>query len=74
MAGSTQGGVKAAQTNKQKFGEDFYARIGQKGGRKGRTGGFASKKVGKDGLTGPERASLYNRQKQGSQRDSRRPV
>ena len=40
MAGTKDGGMRAAQTNKAKHGSDFYARIGAKGGRKGRTGGF----------------------------------
>ena len=40
MAGTKAGGVAAAQTNKEKYGADFYARIGAAGGRKGRTGGF----------------------------------
>jgi hypothetical protein len=40
MAGTKAGGKAAAQTNKIKHGADFYARIGAKGGRKGRTGGF----------------------------------
>lgn len=56
MAGTRVGGVKAASTNKTKYGEDFYARIGSKGGSRGKTGGFASYKVGNDGLTGRERA------------------
>jgi len=42
MAGTKAGGLKAAATNKAKYGNDFYARIGQKGGRNGRTGGFAA--------------------------------
>ena len=42
MAGTKQGGVKAAATNKTKHGADFYARIGAKGGRNGNTGGFAA--------------------------------
>lgn len=42
MAGTIVGGKKAAQTNKEKHGKDFYARIGAKGGRNGHTGGFAS--------------------------------
>lgn len=41
MAGTKAGGLKAAATNKKKYGEGFYARIGQKGGRNGHTGGFA---------------------------------
>jgi uncharacterized protein len=40
MAGTKQGGKKAAATNKSKYGKDFYARIGQMGGKLGRTGGF----------------------------------
>lgn len=58
MTGTKSGGVKAAATNRAKHGEDFYKRIGAKGGRLGRTGGFASDVVGKDGLTGRERARL----------------
>jgi len=40
MAGTKVGGKAAATTNKSKYGSDFYAKIGAKGGRKGRTGGF----------------------------------
>lgn len=42
MAGTVQGGKAAAATNKAKYGSDFYAKIGSKGGRLGRTGGFAA--------------------------------
>lgn len=42
MSGTKAGGLKAAATNIEKHGADFYKRIGQKGGRNGRTGGFAS--------------------------------
>ena len=42
MAGTKLGGVKAAQTNKNRHGADFYAKIGAKGGKKGTTGGFAA--------------------------------
>ena len=42
MAGSKAGGLKAAKTNKERYGEDWYARIGRKGGQNGHTGGFAS--------------------------------
>lgn len=34
--------MKAAITNKAKFGNEFYANIGAKGGRNGHTGGFAA--------------------------------
>jgi len=40
MAGTKTGGKSAAATNKAKYGADFYAKIGAKGGKKGRTGGF----------------------------------
>lgn len=40
MAGTVAGGKLAAATNKEKYGEDFYSKIGSKGGRNGRTGGF----------------------------------
>ena len=36
------GGLKTAATNKAKYGKEFYARIGKKGGQNGHTGGFAS--------------------------------
>ena len=42
MAGTKAGGKAAAATNKAKYGADFYAKIGAKGGRNGHTGGFAS--------------------------------
>ena len=40
MAGTIQGGRLAAATNIKKYGANFYAKIGAKGGRNGRTGGF----------------------------------
>ena len=40
MAGTKDGGRKAAATNKAKYGSNFYAQIGASGGKKGRTGGF----------------------------------
>ena len=58
MTGTIQGGKRAAETNRKIHGEDFYARIGKKGGQKSTHGGFASLKPGRDGLTGPERAKL----------------
>ena len=33
MAGTKAGGMAAAATNKKKYGSDFYAKIGAKGGR-----------------------------------------
>ena len=40
MAGTVSGGRAAAKKNKAKYGADFYAKIGAKGGRRGHTGGF----------------------------------
>lgn len=40
MAGTKDGGKAAAATNKSKYGADFYAKIGAKGGKRGKTGGF----------------------------------
>ena len=42
MSGTKAGGIKAAATNKKKYGKDFYKINGAKGGRNGHTGGFAS--------------------------------
>lgn len=61
MPGTKEGGAKAAETNKRIHGSDFYREIGRKGGRNGVSGGFASKSVGKDGLTGAERARIAGR-------------
>jgi general stress protein YciG len=40
MAGTALGGKKAAETNKQRYGSDFYKIQGAKGGKLGTTGGF----------------------------------
>ena len=53
MAGTKAGGQKAAATNKKKYGSDFYAEIGRRGGKNGKTGGFAA------GDEGRERARKY---------------
>lgn len=42
MSGTLQGGKKAAATNKNRYGSDWYAKIGRMGGKNGHTGGFAS--------------------------------
>lgn len=58
MSGTRAGGLKAAQTNKERKGDDFYKKIGGIGGKKSKNGGFSTDKVGADGLTGPERARI----------------
>lgn len=41
MAGTRTGGQRAAVTNKQRYGANFYEMIGRKGGKISRGGGFA---------------------------------
>lgn len=69
MAGTKDGGALAAQTNKNKYGEDYYHRIGKLGGVKGTTGGFA------DGEEGRERARKFGKiGGQNSKRIARRNI
>ena len=42
MPGTRAGGLKAAATNREKYGANFYAEIGRKGGENGHSGGFSS--------------------------------
>lgn len=42
MAGTKVGGLKTAETNKRKYGDNWYREIGALGGKAGHTGGFAS--------------------------------
>lgn len=42
MPGTRKGGTKAAKTNKTRYGNDFYVKIGAKGGKISRGGGFAA--------------------------------
>ena len=72
MSGTISGGKKAAQKNITLHGEDFYRIIGRKGGKRSTTGGFASQKVGKDDLTGAERAKLAGAK--GGRRSKRTPA
>lgn len=58
MAGTREGGIKARNTTYSKFGKNFYKKIGAMASHPG-TGGFASDKIGKDGLTGKERARKF---------------
>ncbi len=58
MAGTRQGAFKAALTNKQIRGNDYFRKLGRKAGSFGTTGGFASELVGEDGLTGVERSKI----------------
>jgi uncharacterized protein len=40
MSGTREGGLKVRDSNLEKYGKDFYKRIGSKGGKNGHTGGF----------------------------------
>lgn len=42
MAGTKLGGLRARATTIARHGNDFYSKIGQKGGKAGHTGGFAA--------------------------------
>lgn len=51
MTGTKAGGIKAAETNKKRYGKDFYREMGRKGGKAGMTGGLygdpeRAKKIG----------------------------
>lgn len=60
MSGTKKGGIAAAATNKERYGEDFYHIQGAKGGKKSTGGGFAASFVDPiTGMTGRDRAKLY---------------
>jgi general stress protein YciG len=42
LSGTKAGGAKAKATNQQRYGKDYYQRIGKIGGKASTTGGFAS--------------------------------
>lgn len=63
MPNTKEGARKARQTLLERLGSEeavreYYKNIGRMGGQKSRGGGFASEKVGNDGLTGQQRARL----------------
>lgn len=69
MSGTRAGGLKASATNKQRHGEDFFARIGKKGGENGHTGGFASnpelaRKAGRKGGSKSRRGKPLTQEEQ----------
>ena len=61
MAGNKAGGAKAAATNKLKYGPDFYANIGRKGGRWCGAKGFAVMPTDKVRAAGTKGGSLSRR-------------
>ena len=48
MAGNKSGGIKAAATNRQRYGLEFYKTIGRLGGLKSRGGGFTDPELARE--------------------------
>ena len=69
MSATREGGLKAAKKNKQLYGEDFYKKIGAKGGRAGNTGGFyanreLAREAGRKGGSKSSRKGIKNKAKE----------
>ena len=67
MSGTKIGGLRAAETNKKKYGEDFYVKMGKKGGLAQVPKGFsmdrrlaqaAGRKGGKNSKRGPAKKEV----------------
>lgn len=67
MCGTKAGGLRAAETNKKKYGEDFYVKMGKKGGLAQVPKGFsmniklarkAGRKGGKNSKRGPAKKEV----------------
>lgn len=85
MAGTVAGAKKATETIKKKYGQEYFRRIGQKGGISGNTGGFygnpekareAGHKGGHRSKRGPakvnrEEYAAYYKEKYGKEWDGR---
>lgn len=70
MAGTKEGAAKAVATIRDRYGNDYYARLGRIGGQNGRTGGFAAnpelaREAGRKGGTisrrGPVKKSMVRK-------------
>lgn len=74
MSGTKVGGSKARETNRAKYGSDYYAQIGRIGGHNGHTGGFAAntylaKEAGRLGGLKSKRPKVAKRNIAAEQRD-----
>ena len=78
MSGTKAGGLKAAKTNLERYGADFYKINGAKGGRNGHTGGFygnpelaslAGAKGGRISRRGDKKESLEDRRRYEAERE-----
>ena len=63
MSGSRLGGLKAAETNKQKYGREFYQNIGRKGGKACVPKGFARMDIEKIKNAGRKGGTISKRGK-----------
>ncbi len=64
MPGTRDGGYAAAESNKERYGEDFYKRIGAKGGANGSAGkGFASMPYEKIAAAGAKGGAALRRRR-----------
>lgn len=64
MVAFVEGGKKAGQTNKEKYGSDFYKRIGSMGGKISKGGGFAAnpelaREAGRKGGSKSRKRGIY---------------
>lgn len=58
MSTTKKSARRTRDTIVRKYGRGFYQKIGQQGGEESVNGGFASRKRGKDGLKGRQRAKV----------------
>ena len=63
MSGTRSGGIKTAETNKQKYGREFYQNIGRKGGKACVPKGFALMDIEKIKNAGRKGGKLSKRGK-----------
>ena len=65
MPGTKEGSLKARETIRKEYGEDFFANIGKKGGKASSNGGFyANRELAKTaGCKGGQRSSRDNKMK-----------
>lgn len=64
MAGTREGGARAAATNIGKYGEDFYKRIGSLGGQRKVPKGFALMDKEKVSLAGQKGGSISRKHRE----------
>lgn len=78
MAGTRIGGLKSKEKNKKLYGDDFYKKIGHKGGKISKGGGFAgnptyASKMGKLGGKRSPSQETYEEYRQSLQEERSQP-